>query len=142
MNEEEKSYQKDNSLWDKKISVDICQATLQSDYDEIEYKLAHLILEDVIFCNNGWWYKEEGKEWPKDFITLHVNCNDIFVWGSADAESITHNEISELYEMWKKDNKLGPAAWCIKKRKLMPQKPVEEIFKKSEIWNLNELIKE
>jgi hypothetical protein len=124
-----------------KIIVEIYKEWLDPKKDQIEYKLAHLILEDVIFCNNGWWYKEEGVNWPKDYITLHVGCNDIFAWGCADAEDITHSEINELYEMYTKDNNLGPAAWCIKKRKQMPQSPVEEQFNKSKIWNLKELIK-
>lgn len=141
MSEEEKSYMKDKSLWKQHITINIPLACLQSDYDESEHKLAHLILERVIFINNGWWMKEENKPWPEDHTTLHVGCNDIFAWGCADSEDITHSEISDLYEMWKKDNNFGAAAWCIKKRKQMPQEPVEKIFRKDAIWNLEELIK-
>jgi hypothetical protein len=109
--------------------------------DEIGHKLAHLLAEDVIFCNNGWWFEEEGKPWPKDYITLHVNCNDVFAWGAADAEDVTSSELSDLYEMWEKDNNWGPAAWCIKKRKEMPQPPVEKLIREQAIWNLEELLK-
>lgn len=108
---------------------------------EVEYQLAHLILEDVIFCNNGWWKKEDGVSWPEDHTTLHVNCNDIFAWGCADAEDIKYGEIKELYEMWKKDPDWGAAAWCIQKRKQMPQFPVEKKIKEAGIWNLEELIR-
>lgn len=105
------------------------------DNDEIEYLLAHLILNDVIFCNNGWW----NKNWPKDAISLHVNCNDIFMWGSADAEDITYSEINELYNMWKKDENWGPAVWCIKKRKQRPQEPVFKLIKNEGIWDLDSM---
>lgn len=125
---------------DEVINVRIPKYALEADYDQVEYKLAHLILEDVIFCNNGWWMTKAGTPWQEDYVTLHVNCNDIFAWGCADAEDITHGEIGDFYEMWKKDSIWGPAAWCIKKRKQMPQAPVEERMVKAG-YNLQELIK-
>lgn len=126
---------------DKYINVKIYEYFLSDECQEIEHKLAHLILENEIFCNNGWWYDEEGIGWKKDSISLHVNCNDVFGWGCADAEDITHDEIHELYKMWKTDPLYGTAAWCIKKRKSMPQSPVEKNIRKAGIWNLEELIK-
>jgi len=117
--------------------VEILDSELEKDCNEIEMKLAHLLCEGVIFCNNG-WFKDK---WPKDYITLHVNCNDVFAWACADAEDVTYHEVSELYEMYKKDPCWGPAAWCIKKRKQMPQSPVEKRIKEQGIWNLEELIK-
>ena len=110
--------------------------------DEIDYKLAHLIINNVIFTNNGWFYAKQGIPWKEDAVSLHVNCNDIFAWGGADAEDITHDEIHELYAMWRKDPGYGPAAWCIKKRKMMPQPPVEKSMREAGIWNLEELIGE
>lgn len=134
--EDEKSYWKDKTLFEQKITVEITKACLQPDWDEIEHKLAHLILADIIFCNNGW----HNSAWPKDHITHHVICNDVFAWGCADAEDITYSEISDLYEMWKKDPIYGESAWCIKKRKQMPQEPVERDIRAAGIWNLEELI--
>lgn len=125
---------------DEVITVRIPKYALTAEYDEVEYKLAHLILDDTIFCNNGWWYEKEGKPWQKDRTTLHVNCNDVFYWGCADAENICHGEIGDLYEMWKKDPMWGAAAWCIKKRKQMPQGPVADRMTKAG-WDLQELIK-
>lgn len=122
--------------------VNIPNYGLSEKFNEIEYKLAHLLLEGTIFCNNGWWYKGEGVSWPEDRITLHVNCNDLFAWGCADVEDITYGEIGELYSMWKKDPILGIYAWCIKKRKQMPQAPIEKMFVESKIWDIKELIKE
>lgn len=107
---------------------------------EPEEKLAILLAEGEVFINNGWWDSEKGT-WPKDSITVHVNCNDIFEWGSADAEDLKYSEIDELYEYYLKDPKWGTAAWCIKKRKQMPQKPVEEHITQEGIWDLKGLIK-
>ena len=122
------------------INYSISEETLAILDDEIDYKLAHLIINNVIFCNNGWWYVKEGIPWKEDAISLHVNCNDIFAWGCADSEDITATEIHELYRMWKKDPNWGVAAWCIKKRKMMPQKPVEDLMNKTGLYNLKELI--
>lgn len=108
---------------------------IDDDFGEIEYHLAHLLINSVIFCNNGHW----KKDWPKDHITVHVNCNDVFAWGCADSEDITNDEVIELYKMWRKDPTWGPAIWCIKKRNLMPQKPVYDAIKKEGIWDLDSM---
>lgn len=119
------------------MNLEIDDYALTLEYPEPENKLAVLLLEDVIFCNNGHW----RENWPKDQITLHVNCSDVFAWACADSEDITYSEITELYEMWKKDNTWGSAAWCIKKRKERPQKPVEDRMTKAGIWNIEDLLK-
>lgn len=112
--------------------------TIYPNHMEEEDFLKVLLCEEVLFINNGWW----DKTWPKDKITIHVNCNDVFAWGCADAEDINHGELQDLYEMWKKDPAWGPAVWCIKKRKQMPQKPVEDLINKAGIWNLKEILNE
>ena len=104
--------------------------------DDIEYKLAHLIINAEIFCNNGWW----DKSLPEGAVTLHVNCNDIFGWGCADSEDILHDEIHELYAMWRKDPGWGVAVWCIKKRQCWPQDPVKDAIAKAGVWNLKEIL--
>lgn len=122
------------------IQIILPKYGLTKSYEDIEYKLAHLLIEGVIFCNNGWWLEKEGKTWPKDSVTLHVVCNDVFSWGCADAEDVTNNEIGELYEMWRRDPNWGAAAWCIKKRKMLPQKPVLDKLTKAG-YNVVELTK-
>ena len=82
------------------VDITIDEQWLKKEETEVEHKLAHLILENVIFCNNGWWYEKEGIPWKKDAVSLHVNVNDTFCYGS-DAEDITHDEIHELYEFWR-----------------------------------------
>lgn len=110
--------------------------TIYPNHLESEDYLKVLLCEQVVFINNGHW----RKDWPKDCITVHVNCNDVFAWGCADAEDITFSELEDLYNMYKKDNSWGAAAWCIKKRKQMPQKPVQDLMNKTGLYNLKELI--
>jgi hypothetical protein len=126
---------------EKSLTVKIPLCALESDWTDPEHKLAHLLIEGEMFCNDGWWLIKEGKPWQEGYITHHVNCNDVFAWGCADSEDITYDKVGELYEMWKKDPIYGTAAWCIRKRKMMPQKPVEEAMRKAGIWDLEELIK-
>lgn len=112
-------------------TIDTDQSSEEEDY------LKFLLMEDIIFCNNGHW----DEKWPKDCVSLHVNCNDIFAWATADAEDVKYGELKELFEMVVKDINFGSAAWCIKKRKQMPQAPVEKDIRKAGIWNLEELVK-
>lgn len=116
--------------------------TIYPEHLEPEDYLKVLLCEDVLFINNGWWFEKENKPWQKDYITVHVNCNDVFAWGAADAENITYHELQDLYEHYKKDPNWGPAIWCIKKRKMKPQKPVEDSIIKLGIWDLKEIYKE
>jgi hypothetical protein len=105
------------------------------DLTEPEEQLAFLINECVIFCNNGWW----DEKWPKDAISLHVNCNDIFAWGCADSEDIRCGELKDLTDLYLKDEAWGAAVWCIKKRRQMPQAPVAKDMREAG-YNLEELI--
>ena len=127
----------------------------QDNFDDIEYEyddgsgvvqrifskesaLAAMLLSDAIFLNSNWW--EEG--WPEDArktVAICVNTNDIFAWGSADAETITHKEIEEVYRYWVKDPGFGTAIWAIIRNKEMPQKPVEDAIRKAGIWDLDKL---
>lgn len=105
---------------------------------EEEKALAHLLINGVVFTNSHWW--EDA--WPdaaKRTISIIVNCNDVFAWGSADGEELPHAEIENLYRMWRKDPVWGPSIWCIKQRNQMPQKPVEEAIRKAGIWDLDAL---
>ncbi len=104
---------------------------------EIEEQIATLLTANVLFVNDGHW----RKDWPKDHISMHVLCNDVFAWGCADAEDILYSEIEDLYFMHLKDPKGGADAWCIKKRKQMPQEPVAKQIRQAGIWNLDELVK-
>lgn len=68
-------------------------------------------------------------------ITLCVNCNDIFWWACADAESISWPEdIHSLYEEYLKGEKWFAARWCSFKRKLRPQWCAVQLMMKAGEW--------
>lgn len=96
--------------------------------------LARLLAEDVVFINNHWW----KKEWPEEACKttgLFVNCNDIFAWACAEGEEVSVGEIQDLYDLWIKDNRWGPAKWCAFKRNEKPQNPVVKMMKKDGVWD-------
>jgi hypothetical protein len=108
---------------------------------EDEKALALLLLNDVVFLNNNWW----RKDWPKDakkMISINVNCNDVFAWGCADAEGINYSDLEDLWDHFEKDPISGPTIWCIKKRKEMPQRPVEKKIREAGIWDLDKIKEE
>lgn len=105
---------------------------------EDEKALAHLLINDVVFANDHWWEKEWPEKARKE-TSLNVNCNDVFAWGCADAETMLHDDIENLYRMWRKDPEWGAAVWCMIRRNQMPQKPVEKIVREAGIWDLDAL---
>ena len=107
---------------------------------EEEPAIAMLLLNQVIFVNSHWWKKDEG--WPEDackVISMNVNCNDVFYWACADGEEMEYHDIKDVYDHWIKDPSWGTAVWCIKKRNMMPQKPVYDRIQADGIWNLDEM---
>lgn len=105
---------------------------------DIDGMIIILLHYGIFFTNNYWW----KKDWPEDaqkVTSLNVNCSDVFVWGCADAEEVEYDEIPKLFDYWEKDNIFGVDVWCIKKRNMMPQKPVYDDIMKEGIWNLDEM---
>jgi hypothetical protein len=98
-----------------------------TEYCHEELALSILLREGKLFCNTGKFQEDET-------VVLFVNCNDLFYWGTADAEHFTTEDISELYKMWEKDNLWGTDKWCCKHRNLQPQVPVKEDMKKQGVW--------
>lgn len=110
----------------------------RSDHEAQPQMLAALLMAEVIFLNSHHWMKE----WPEDarkMTSFNVICNDVFAWACADAESIEYKDIEDVYDHWIKDPDWGPAVWCIKKRGMMPQKPVAEKIAELGIWDLDEI---
>ncbi len=105
---------------------------------EPEQALVALLLDRIVFLNSHWWIKDWPKE-AKEFTAIHVNCSDVFAWGSADAETLPHTEIENLYDHYRLDSAWGPAVWCIKQRGYMPQKPVYDAIQALDIWDLDKL---
>lgn len=125
-------------------------------YFRDEQALAMLLINGVVFINSHWWkYKEmtnertaDGKgyksapipdaRWTEEeskTISVHVNCNDVFAWGCADAEELPYDEIENVYRMWRADPSWGTAKWCAIRRKQQPQKPVIDAMKKAGSWD-------
>jgi hypothetical protein len=100
--------------------------------------LAVLLIEEVVFLNDNWWQKDWSDD-AKKLFSINVNCNDVFAWGCADAESLTYGELANLWGFWKKDPSWGAAVWCMIKRNQMPQKPVEKRIREEGIWDLDAL---
>lgn len=108
------------------------------DQFEKELALAALLANEVIFLNDHWWMKDWPEEAQKT-TSLNVNCNDVFAWGCADAESCTIHDLPDIYRMWRKDPQWGAAVWCMKKRNQMPQPPLERMIRVAGIWSFEEL---
>lgn len=105
---------------------------------EPEKALAILLVEEQVFLNTN-WFKENWPDDAKKTTVLYANCNDVFAWGCADAESVEYDEIVDVFEHWMKDPDWGVAVWCIKKCNMMPQPPVERLIRRAGIWNLDEM---
>lgn len=86
--------------------------------------LAALLLEEFVFVSGD---------------TLHVSCNDLFAWGSADYEDLSLKDVESLYRMYDKDPLNGVNIWCIIQRREMPQSPVENIIRNAGVWDLDSL---
>jgi len=117
-----------------------------------ELALSILLKEEILFCNERHTamrpFKtnekgvilgtDETKPWEiseESTTVLYVNCNDLFYWGTADAESLPNSEIGNLYRMWKANPKWGVDKWCCLRRKLRPQIPIVEMMKKDGFWD-------
>lgn len=111
----------------------------QSSFSE-EMALSAMLLAHAVFLNSNWW----ATEWPEDAkktVSINVNTNDIFAWGCADAETITHKEIEEVYRYWVKGG-CGTAVWAIIRNREMPQRPVEKAIREAGVWDLDALTSE
>lgn len=75
---------------------------------------------------------------------LYVNCSDIFIWGCSDAELLTdiEDQLLPIIKLFQKDQEWGPEMWCMIQRKERPQKPVEDMIRKTGKWDFDAFIKE
>ena len=105
-------------------------ASLQAKPDiEMEFEpskaLAHLLINDIVFLNNNWWQET----WPPEarkMLSVNVNCNDVFAWGCADAETMDYSELQAVYDSWYREPVYGTAYWVCEKRNQAPQGPVKD----------------
>ena len=100
-----------------------------------EAALASLLIEKKIHLNNFWWVDNLEQE-QKERFSLNVNCNDVFAWACSDGENLDFKELKDLFNHYEKDNYWGTQIWCIKKRNMLPQKPVFDDIQKKGVWDL------
>lgn len=89
--------------------------------------------------NDDVWWRTDAPDY--DPITLLVNCNDFFVWGSSDAEEITPENV-EVLEQAVKDveaitgnTRQADLLFCARINKLRPQGAYYKYIKE-ELWPL------
>jgi hypothetical protein len=104
---------------------------------EKEPALALMLLNEVVFLNSHWFQEDLPEKFQRQ-ISVNVNCNDVFMWGCADADPLPYAEIDNLYRLWRK-GPWGSAIWCMIQRKEMPQKPVENAIRQTGVWDLDAL---
>ncbi len=102
------------------------------EYVNEEAALAILLADDVLFCN-AFDIVRDGKEMGHTTV-LFVNCNDMFAWACADAESFANEDIGPLLKMHLADKKWGSSKWCMIHRNEQPQLPVAKDMKKDGAW--------
>ena len=91
--------------------------------DDEEKMLIELLTAGVVFCNGD-----------EKTTHLYVNCSDLFVWGSADAQELPYYEIENVHNAYlKKGWEIDK--WCCVQRNLQPQSPIIRDMKKSEAWD-------
>lgn len=100
-----------------------------------EIAIQHLLEAGVLFANSRKYVCIDGKTIKPETLVLFVNCNDLFAWACADAETVAWDELEDLYNMWKLDRRWGVDKWCCKKRNLKPQSPIIEDMKKEGAWD-------
>jgi len=83
------------------------------------------VLDAVAFdnCDELWW-RTDGEYAP---VAFFVNCNDLFFWGTSDAEDVTPENIHLLkksfddVEAIDEFSQLGGELFCCRSRKMRPQ---------------------
>lgn len=100
--------------------------------------IAYLLATEIIFSNQPWWDETLTSE-QQQLTSLAVLCNDTFIWGCADAETLPYEELETLWNYYIKDPHWGSTVWCLIQRKEMPQKPVYDLIQKAGIWNLDKI---
>lgn len=81
------------------------------------------VVADAELCSLVWW-RCDGERAP---ITFFVGCNDLFAWGTADAEPLTPQNIGELERAIADVRATGslsasaPDLFCCRMRGMRPQ---------------------
>lgn len=79
-----------------------------ADYETVRRTMAVFNGFDGPSCRTLWW-RTDGEYAP---ITLLVNCNDLFFWGCADAETITPANVANLEKAHAAAKAVGAVSDC------------------------------
>lgn len=90
---------------------------------EFSLALAVLLVDDVVLLGDNWHRPAVAGE-----ISVSVICSDTFGYACADCETLPYVEIGRLYQLWRRDPRLGPTAWCVARRKERPISPVVKML--------------
>jgi hypothetical protein len=75
---------------------------------------------------NTWWNVRDGQ------VRWFTNVNDVFYWGTADAERITAEDLDDLEQAYKDAEAVGSyrggMLWACRKRGMRPQTPYFKYF--------------
>jgi hypothetical protein len=99
--------------------------------------LGHLLLNEVVWCRDAGYVLNAGTlhEYKASGTIVLVNVSDVFMWGCADAEDLSHEDIEPLFLMWDKDGFFGVVRWVCKKRNEKPQWPIVRDMRKKGCWD-------
>ena len=102
-----------------------------------EAMAAHFLEENILFLSSRKYVCGEKDDVISKNATLllFLNCNDVFVWGYADAEGVSYDELPELFKMYEANTDCGPTQWVCIKRNQKPQAPMVKYLKEKNGWN-------
>lgn len=103
--------------------------------DEQAALMEVLSSEGVAFVHatdGGAFFESQDKN---ALITISVNCNDLWMWGCADAEPLPFSELGPLVKELRANPQWGAWIWACKYRGLQPQPPVKQDMIKAGVWS-------
>lgn len=105
------------------------------EYFEDEKIIAKMLIEGDLEVFPGEAVNQIDKdEPPEEVAMLYLNCSDVFIWGCADWEPVTLNDIREIYKMSFENLAWCCTRWVCKKRNLQPQGPIIKDMKRDAAW--------
>ena len=114
-----------------------CFGIIEDFYNNIDPSLPDKIQK---LADDGILWFRLNKEGFLSEVKMAVNCNDTFWWACAEAEDVTLEEISSLYNYCydeqgnEKYDGWGHTIWACLHRGMRPQHPMEDLMKERGVW--------
>ena len=90
-------------------------------------------ISDLLIISSKYDMMEE-LYWTTD-LQFYINCNDVFLWGSADAEDVTLKSLNVLEQSYIDAEFDGAYLYCARQRKIRPQGALYSSINKKH-WDL------